>query len=172
MLYSTVLRLERLNRAPRSSIKCLLHWAFRRKSWYSVRTPSRMFKALSQSAQALTSVESWVSYKSRCVRRSSRSTREVHFCQNLVNECVSARSVVLDSFPAPHRPLRRVKVREIIRELEQAGWVQIRQTGSHRHFKRGSGGGSVCVAGNLGDEVPKGTLSNIVRQAGLERRAR
>jgi len=65
-----------------------------------------------------------------------------------------------------------VKVREIISELERAGWVQIRQTGSHRHYKHAMHPGSVCVAGNLGDEVPKGTLGNIVRQAGLERRPR
>ncbi|MBW4078137.1 MAG: addiction module toxin, HicA family [Acidobacteria bacterium] len=65
-----------------------------------------------------------------------------------------------------------MKVREIISELERAGWVQIRQTGSHRHYKHATRPGSVCVAGNLGDEVPKGTLGNIVRQAGLERRPR
>ena len=33
-----------------------------------------------------------------------------------------------------------VKVREIISELERAGWVQIRQTGSHRHCKH-----AMCV---------------------------
>jgi len=65
-----------------------------------------------------------------------------------------------------------MKVREIIQELERAGWIQIRQTGSHRHFKHSTNSGSVCVAGNLGDDVPKGTLGNIVRQAGLERRPR
>jgi predicted RNA binding protein YcfA (HicA-like mRNA interferase family) len=62
-----------------------------------------------------------------------------------------------------------VKVREFIQELERAGWVQIRQTGSHRHFKHIDKSGSVCAAGNLGDDIPKGTLGNIVRQAGLER---
>jgi predicted RNA binding protein YcfA (HicA-like mRNA interferase family) len=65
-----------------------------------------------------------------------------------------------------------VKVREIMQELERAGWVQIRQTGSHRHYKHDTRTGSVCVAGNLGDDVPKGTLGNSVRQAGLERRPR
>ena len=70
------------------------------------------------------------------------------------------------------RPLGVVKVREIIKEREEEGWTQIRQTGSHHHFKHDEHSGSVCVAGNLGDEVPKGTLSSIVRQAGLERRPR
>jgi predicted RNA binding protein YcfA (HicA-like mRNA interferase family)/predicted RNase H-like HicB family nuclease len=57
--------------------------------------------------------------------------------------------------------LYNVKVREIIKELELVGWVQIRQSGSHRHFKHTVHPGSVCVAGNMGDEVPKGTLGNI-----------
>ncbi|MDH2903456.1 MAG: type II toxin-antitoxin system HicA family toxin [Actinomycetota bacterium] len=57
-------------------------------------------------------------------------------------------------------------------ELEGAGWVQSRQTGRHRHFEHVTRTGSVFVAGNLGDDVPKGTLGNIVRPAGLERRPR
>lgn len=65
-----------------------------------------------------------------------------------------------------------VTVREIIQELERAGWVQIPRTGSHRHFKPDTWTGSVCVAGKLGDDVPKGALGNIVRQAGLEWRPR
>ncbi len=28
-----------------------------------------------------------------------------------------------------------MKVREVIRMLEADGWYQVRQTGSHRHFK-------------------------------------
>ncbi len=63
-------------------------------------------------------------------------------------------------------------MREIIRELEREGWIQIRQTGSHRHFRHEIKSGSVCVAGSLGDDVPKGTLGSIVRQAGLERKPR
>lgn len=65
-----------------------------------------------------------------------------------------------------------MKVREIDQELERSGSVQIRQTGSHRHFKHATECGSVCVAGNLGDDVPKGALRNFVRRAGLERRPR
>lgn len=65
-----------------------------------------------------------------------------------------------------------VKVRVIVQERERAGRVQIRQTDSHRHFRHDTRTGSVCVAGNLDDDVPKGTRGNIVRQAGLERRPR
>ncbi|MHB2029159.1 MAG: type II toxin-antitoxin system HicA family toxin [Acidimicrobiales bacterium] len=79
---------------------------------------------------------------------------------------------VTRSFRTWTRPSGIVKVREIISELERAGWVQIRQTGSHRHYQHAVRSESVCVAGHLGDEIPKGTLGNIVRQAGLERRPR
>jgi predicted RNA binding protein YcfA (HicA-like mRNA interferase family) len=40
------------------------------------------------------------------------------------------------------------------------------------NFKHTSKSGSVCVAGNLGDEVPNGTLGGIVRRAGLEGKTR
>ena len=60
----------------------------------------------------------------------------------------------------------------MIRELERAGWVQIRQAGSHGHFTHPARSGAVCVSGGMGKEMPKGTLANIVRQAGLDLRSR
>lgn len=65
-----------------------------------------------------------------------------------------------------------VKVREIIRELNEAGWYQVRQSGSHRIFRRARTEGVVVVPGAMGAEVAKSTLASIVRQAGLERRLR
>jgi predicted RNA binding protein YcfA (HicA-like mRNA interferase family) len=70
------------------------------------------------------------------------------------------------------RPLGVVKVRDIIRELNDAGWYQVRQTGSHRIIRHHDRGGSVVVPGALGVELSKGTMASIVRQAGLERRPR
>ena len=65
-----------------------------------------------------------------------------------------------------------MKVRDLIRELEEDGWVQTRQAGSHRQFRHSSKSGTVTVPGNLGDELAKGTVGSIVRQAGLTRRQR
>ncbi|MGO8686333.1 MAG: type II toxin-antitoxin system HicA family toxin [Candidatus Dormibacteria bacterium] len=59
------------------------------------------------------------------------------------------------------------KVREVIAALEADGWRQIAQAGSHRHFKHPSKPGRVTVAGNLGKDVPPGTLASIRHQAGL-----
>ena len=65
-----------------------------------------------------------------------------------------------------------MKVREIIRELERDGWVQVRHSGSHRHFQHATKPGTVTVPGAMGDDLHRELLSSIVRQAGLERRKR
>jgi predicted RNA binding protein YcfA (HicA-like mRNA interferase family) len=61
-----------------------------------------------------------------------------------------------------------VRVRELIKQLEDDGWVEVRMRGSHRQFKHSSKSGTVTVAGNLGIEVPKGTLNSVLKQAGLK----
>ena len=61
-----------------------------------------------------------------------------------------------------------MKVREIIRMLEQDGWFLVTTEGSHRQFKHPTKPGRVTVSGGLGDEMPKGTLASVLRQAGLK----
>lgn len=63
---------------------------------------------------------------------------------------------------------RRVKVREVIRRLQMEGWVLVSTEGSHRQFKHASKPGRVTISGNLGDDMPKGTLASVRRQAGLK----
>ena len=62
---------------------------------------------------------------------------------------------------------RPVKVREVIRLLEVDGWRLVTTEGSHRQFKHPTKVGRVTVSGNLGDDMPKGTLASVKRQAGL-----
>lgn len=62
-----------------------------------------------------------------------------------------------------------MKVRDVIRRLEEDGWVQVSQKGSHRQFKHPVKSGKVTVRGHPSDDVPTGTLKSIFRQAGLER---
>jgi predicted RNA binding protein YcfA (HicA-like mRNA interferase family) len=59
-------------------------------------------------------------------------------------------------------------VREVIAALERAGWRQVRQTGSHRHFRHESRDEIVTVAGKPSDTLRPGTLANIRRTSGLE----
>jgi predicted RNA binding protein YcfA (HicA-like mRNA interferase family) len=63
-----------------------------------------------------------------------------------------------------------VKVGELIRLLEQNGWRQVRTKGSHRQFKNPSKPGTVTVAGRPSLDIPPGTLSAIIKQAGLKKR--
>ncbi len=62
-----------------------------------------------------------------------------------------------------------MKVREVIRMLERDGWVVVVTRGSHRQFKHPTKPGRVTVSGNLGDDMPKGTLASVKRQAGFKR---
>jgi len=61
-----------------------------------------------------------------------------------------------------------MKVRQIIRIIEQDGWYVVRSKGSHRQFKHPDKKGLVTIAGKLNDDLAKGTLNSIIRQAGLK----
>jgi predicted RNA binding protein YcfA (HicA-like mRNA interferase family) len=61
-----------------------------------------------------------------------------------------------------------LKVREIIRLLEQHGWVEMRSRGSHRHFKHPDHRSVVTVPGQDGKELAPGTLNAILKSAGLK----
>jgi len=59
-----------------------------------------------------------------------------------------------------------LKVREIIKKIEQDGWHVVRQKGSHRQYKHLVKKGLVTIAvHSLSDDVAIGTLSSILKQA-------
>jgi predicted RNA binding protein YcfA (HicA-like mRNA interferase family) len=61
-----------------------------------------------------------------------------------------------------------VKVRDLIRLLEDDGWYLARTKGSHRQFKHQTKRGTVTVAGKSNIDIPPGTLNSILKQAGLK----
>ena len=61
-----------------------------------------------------------------------------------------------------------MRVRDVIRLLEQNGWREVRSRGSHRHFKHPNERLIVTVPGNEGKELAPGTLNAILRKAGLK----
>ena len=61
--------------------------------------------------------------------------------------------------------LREVSGRETIRALEQLGFVQVRQRGSHVVLKKNTPEGVVGCVVPLHDELAVGTLRGILRQA-------
>jgi predicted RNA binding protein YcfA (HicA-like mRNA interferase family) len=61
-----------------------------------------------------------------------------------------------------------MKVREIIRILEEDGWFLVGMRGSHRQYKHAARPGRVTVAGKPSDDIAPGTRNSIYKQAGLK----
>jgi predicted RNA binding protein YcfA (HicA-like mRNA interferase family) len=61
-----------------------------------------------------------------------------------------------------------MKIGELIKQLESAGWIQVRMKGSHRQFKHQSRNELITVAGHLSADIPQGTLNNILKKAGMK----
>ena len=61
-----------------------------------------------------------------------------------------------------------MKVRDLIRQIEDDGWRQIAQRGSHRQYKHHGKPGKVTIAGAPSDDVHPKTLSSVLKQAGLK----
>jgi predicted RNA binding protein YcfA (HicA-like mRNA interferase family) len=59
--------------------------------------------------------------------------------------------------------------REVIRKLQQNGWFEVAQSGSHKQFKHPVKTGRVTVVYPQKD-VPEGTLRSIEKQSGLKLR--
>ena len=64
-----------------------------------------------------------------------------------------------------------MKVRDLLDLLDEDGWQLVRTRGGHRQLKHPTKAGTVTVAGKPGVDIPPGTLSAILRQAGLKRRS-
>jgi predicted RNA binding protein YcfA (HicA-like mRNA interferase family) len=63
-----------------------------------------------------------------------------------------------------------VKVKEVIKLLEEDGWYLARTKGSHRQFKHSQKAGTVTVSGKPSIDIPRGTLNSVLKQAGLKER--
>jgi predicted RNA binding protein YcfA (HicA-like mRNA interferase family) len=62
-----------------------------------------------------------------------------------------------------------MKVKEILKLLEEGGWYLARTRGSHRQLKHHNRPGTVTVSGKPSIDVPPGTLNSILKQAGLKK---
>lgn len=63
-------------------------------------------------------------------------------------------------------------MRDVIRDVENDGWILIRQSGSHRQFRHAVKPGLVTIPGAASDDLHPKTLASIRRQAQLSRRPR
>jgi predicted RNA binding protein YcfA (HicA-like mRNA interferase family) len=62
-----------------------------------------------------------------------------------------------------------MKIRDVIKLIEEDGWYLVATKGSHRQFKHQRKTGRVTIAGHPGDDLAPGTLSSVLKQAGLRR---
>jgi predicted RNA binding protein YcfA (HicA-like mRNA interferase family) len=62
-----------------------------------------------------------------------------------------------------------MKVRDVVKMLEQDGWQLDRTRGSHRQYKHPGKPGVVTVPGKPGDDLAPGTLNSVLKRAGVKK---
>lgn len=62
--------------------------------------------------------------------------------------------------------MNRYKVKEVIKMLEEDGWVLMTIKGDHRQFKHPTKKGKVTVRGKPGETLDQFLLNSIWKQAG------
>lgn len=62
--------------------------------------------------------------------------------------------------------MKRYKVKDVIKMLEEDGWVQTRMKGSHRQFTHHAKKGTVTVNGKPSETMEQFLLLSIAKQAG------
>ena len=62
-----------------------------------------------------------------------------------------------------------MKAKDIIKLIEKNGWFLVRQKGSHKQFKHSVKKGLVTIAAHkMSDDIAKGTLNSILKQAQID----
>jgi predicted RNA binding protein YcfA (HicA-like mRNA interferase family) len=61
-----------------------------------------------------------------------------------------------------------MKVRDIIKLIQEDGWYHVGTRGGHRQFKHPMKAGKVTVAGHPSDELHPKTVKSILEQAQME----
>lgn len=59
-------------------------------------------------------------------------------------------------------------MRDVLKLIEADGWYLVVTKGSHRQYKHPSKPGRVTVAGHLNDDLARGTLGSVLKQAQIE----
>lgn len=63
--------------------------------------------------------------------------------------------------------IHMIKSKEIIKKIEAEGWYEVRQKGSHKHFRHEERPGTVTVPHPKSD-MAIGTIKSIERQSGVK----
>ena len=60
-----------------------------------------------------------------------------------------------------------MKVRDVIKMIEEDGWYLVVTRGSHQQYKHPTKPGRVTIAGHLNDDLAPSTLNSVLKQAQL-----
>lgn len=60
-----------------------------------------------------------------------------------------------------------MKVRDIVKKMEEDGWRFVRTRGDHRNFRKDGNPNVATVVGHDRDDMSPGVLSDIRRKTGL-----
>jgi predicted RNA binding protein YcfA (HicA-like mRNA interferase family) len=82
-----------------------------------------------------------------------------------LSRAVAQETAVCTIHISPQRD-RLMRSREMIRMIEDDGWYLVEIKGSHRQYKHPIKAGRVTVP-HPKDDLPKGTVHSILKQAGL-----
>jgi len=63
-----------------------------------------------------------------------------------------------------------IKVRDVIKMIEDDGWYLVTTKGSHRQYKHSAKPGRVTIAGHPNHDLAPGTLNSILKQAQLKKK--
>ena len=66
--------------------------------------------------------------------------------------------------------MRVLSGKEVCAILENHGFLQVRQRGSHVIMQKQSGSSTITVPVPLHKELKKGTLRSIIRQSGIDKK--
>jgi predicted RNA binding protein YcfA (HicA-like mRNA interferase family) len=58
-----------------------------------------------------------------------------------------------------------MKIRDVIKIIEDDGWYLVETKGSHRQYKHPTKLGRVTIAGHPNDDLAPGTLNSVFKQA-------
>ncbi len=63
-----------------------------------------------------------------------------------------------------------MKVRDVIKLVEEDGWYLVKMVGSHRQYKHLNKSGRVTIAVHPSDDIHPKTLASIFKQAQIQKR--
>lgn len=61
-----------------------------------------------------------------------------------------------------------MNAKQVIKMIQQDGWLEAAHVGSHKQFKHPTKKGKVTIPVHGSKDIPIGTLKSILKQAGLK----